>query len=207
MAIGINSLIRVNWLGRCFGQRIILTTGYKKTEVPGALDDEAELNGVIDDLIVGGAVDLLTDYMACLPASYSLEEVRAQQVYIQRLTAVQRVIITPGTHASPATVANDAACITLKGPLAGAKYRSNKHIGPIPDAASASGLLVAGFKTKLDALAGAMLTPVVLAGGQRYVPHVFKINNDLTQHNSILNQYSLGLQSRVQRRRTVGLGE
>jgi len=207
MAVPLNSLCRVNWYGRCFGQRIILTLGYKKSAGPVALDDEAEMNGVIDDLVVGGAVDLLTDYMACLPASYSLEEIRAQIVYLTRITAVQRVVVTPGTHASPATVANDSACITLKGPIAGARRRSNKHIGPIPDAASASGILTDAFKTKLGALADAMITNVVLAGGETYQPHVFRINNDFTEWHFLLNQYSIGLQSRVQRRRTVGLGE
>jgi len=205
MAVAIGQLIKVNWFGRCFGQRIILTTGYEKTEVLGALTTEEEMNGVIDDLIVGGAVDLLTDYMACLPASYSLEEVRAQVVKLTRETAVQRVIVTPGTHASPATVANDSACITLKGEFAGARFRSNKHIGPIPDAASAAGLLTAAFITKLNALGAALISNVVLGGGQKYVPAVWGPEVVPTAHR--LTQWSTGLQSRVQRRRTVGLGE
>lgn len=205
MAVLLNSLIKVNWFGRCFGQRIILTTGYQKTAFLGALTTEQEMNGLIDDLIVGGAVDLLTDYMACLPASYSLEEVRAQVVKTTRETAVQRVIVTPGTHASAATVANDSACITMKGEFAGARFRSNKHIGPIPDAASASGLLTGAFITKLNALAGALVSPSVLAGGQTYKPAVWGPEVVPTPH--LLTAFSVGLQSRVQRRRTVGLGE
>jgi hypothetical protein len=207
MAVPVESLVRVNWMGRCFGQRIVLTTGYKKTTGPVALTDEQEMNGIIDDLIVGGGVDLLTDYLACLPPEYAMEEVRAQVIHSTRTTAVQRVIATPGTHASSATVASDSACITLKGAFAGANRRSNKHIGPVPDAASAAGLITNAFTTKLNALGSALVSLVVLGGGETYTPTVWHIDpfNAATTHT--LNQWTVGTTSRVQRRRTVGLGE
>jgi hypothetical protein len=207
MAVPVNSLVRVNWMGRCFGQRIVLTTGYQKTGGPQVLTEEQEMNGVIDDLIVGGPTDLLTDYMACLPPEYSMEEVRAQVIHSSRFTAVQRVIVTPGTHPNSATVASDSACITLKGRFAGANRRSNKHIGPLPDAASAAGLLTNAFVTRLNNLASAMVSVVVLGGGETYTPSVWKIDPLNVASVHALNAWTIGTTSRVQRRRTVGLGE
>lgn len=205
MSISIGDGVRVQFKGWCFGQRIILTHSYRKLSGPDVLPVETECQGIIDDIIVGGGLDILSAYLACLPADYNTSGCSAQCVYTIRNTRVDRAFVTPGTHASPATVANDSACITLKGPIAGANRRSNKHIGPVPDAVSVAGLLDAAYVTKLTTLANKLVTPVVLAGGETYVAVVMGTNPGLGMFT--LEQHTIGPQSRVQRRRTVGLGE
>jgi len=199
------AVVRINWFGRCFGQRIMLTTGYIKTAGPSTLTVEQECNQLIDDLLVGGGVDLLTTYMACLPDAYSMEKVTCQVVSPLRYSAIQRTVVTPGTNVNPATVANDSACITLAGELAGARNRSNKHIGPIPDGASASGLLTVGYVALLTALKNKLLAHLTFESGVHYEPCV--INTPPLVGVGMLDRGTVGAQSRVQRRRTVGLGE
>lgn len=205
MSLGVNDIISVDYKGRCFGQRIILTTKYIKSAGPEILPNADEVNLLIDDLIVGGGVDVLTDYMACLAPEYALEEIRAQRIYIARDAYVQRLVATPGTHASSATVANDSACITLRTDQAGRNDISNKHIGPIPDAVSVAGLLTAGYRTLLANLATKLLTPAVIGTGETWRPIV--TGPHPVYLATLLTTAIVGVQSRVQRRRTVGLGE
>lgn len=204
--VPLTSVVRVNWYGRCFGQRIMLTTGYIKEAGAINLSVQTEMNALIDEMLVGGQLDILGTYMALLPADYALEKITAQVVQATRFSMIQRNVTTNGTHAAAATVANDSACITLSGELAGARNRSNKHIGPIPDAASASGLLQPGYVALLSALGAKLVTTLILpAGAETYVPCV--INTPPIVGVGVLDRHTVGPQSRVQRRRTVGLGE
>lgn len=203
MAVG--HIFGVNFMGRCFGQRIILTTKYRCTTEGVPIPVENELQNIVDQLVVGGAVDLLTTYLALLPTTYAMEEIRAQRIYTPRSAYMSRVVTAAGTHASPATVANDSAALTLRGVLAGKRNRGTKHIGPVPDAASASGLIVAGYKTLLSNLGDKLIQGLTTANGSTYVPVTTGANPSIGSPEMV--GYVVGAQSRVQRRRTVGLGE
>lgn len=205
LTIAINDLVRVNFIGQCFGQKIVLTHAYRKSAGNTALDFLTELGALVDELKVGGGVDLLTPYLACLPDDYQMVQIDAQKIKTTRYIKYSSPTVVNGTHISPATVANDSACITLKGELASRRSISNKHIGPVPDAVSNSGLLQAAYRTKLATLAEKMLVDMTVAGVNVYKPCI--INGPNAIGYTEVEFYSIGLQSRVQRRRTVGLGE
>lgn len=201
-----NDWVQCTWRGTCFGQRIILTHHYLVVGDWGVAttvaQDLAQINSELD---VAGAFDPTTDYLACLPPQYTLNEIRSQRIKANR--SVYRSlakVATVGTNANPATVASDAAAITCRGSNAGRSNLSVKKIGPVPDAASAAGLLTAPYTALLTALgsrlvqgftpagSGSLLTPIV--------PHADKVTFE------ILNNFLVGPESRVNRRRTVGLG-
>lgn len=202
-----NDIVRVTWRGLCFGQRIILTNDYL------VIGDINPITTVIEDLAniatviaVGGADDKTTRYMAALPPQYTLTDLRVQKLWPTRSAYWQNTFVgVVGTHASPATVANDSAALTMRTPFSGRKHRGTKHIGPIPDAASAAGLLTAGYRGIMATLGNMLLESIAPAGAAGFLkPGIY--NKPLSSITFTLN-WIIGDQSRVQRRRTVGIGE
>lgn len=199
-------IIQLTYFGRCFNQRIMLTHFYRYAGDTSDGTYAADLDDMIDQASFGGAWGLGDAYMACLPPQYAMEEMRAQVIAPGRQVYVGAA--TPGvvgTHVSNATVANDAAALTLRGPLARRSEIATKHIGPAPDNVSAAGLLTGGYVALMTSLAnslstirvgfmpGSTLTPIIYHRGSKTASIIFGIR--------------IGAQSRVQRRRTVGLGE
>lgn len=201
-----NDIVQITWRGSCFGQRILLTHHYKILgDYNAATSIAQDLDDITNNIHPLGANDKTTVYLACLPPQYNLIEIRAQRIRASRSAYRAQGNAFPGTHASPATVANDSACVTLRTENAGRSQVSNKHIGPIPDAVSAAGVLTPAYKLLLSSLGSALVTAFAPVGsGSIVTPVVF---NRTLLTSDVLNTYIVGEQSRVQRRRTVGLGE
>lgn len=207
MALQVDDVIRVDYRGTCYGQRIILTTGYRVTvNFTAGGSVSADLGLILNTIALGGVNDVPTFYLQCLQNAYTLEEVRAQVVFPIR-SAYRSVFYAADNAGSGGvgTVANDSAAITLRGPLAGRKNVSTKHIGPVPDSVSANGLLTNPYKVKLQALINALGTTMTPAGNPgRCLPVII---NKFAASTVQWTDARIGAQSRVQRRRTVGLGE
>lgn len=199
--------VLVSWRGLCFGQRIILTNWYTVVGDLNPLTTTAQdLANILNVIAPAGADDKTTRYLACLPPQYSLTEMRAQLISPQRSAYVPVAFAaTPGTNANAATVANDSAAITIRTPFAGRNFRGTKHIGPIPDGASANGLLTPAFRVLLSNLGTALIEAITPAGAGGFLANV--VYNQGTQVGTFTTNFLLGDQSRVIRRRTVGVGE
>lgn len=200
-------VVHVAWRGQCFGQRIILDQNYKILgDFPLADSFFQDALKIANLLLPGGAINVLTAYLAALPPQYTIDEIRIQKVSPAPRTAYFSVGLggAPGTHADAATVANDAACITMRTQKAGRNQVANVHIGPVPDAVSAAGLLINAYKVILTALGTKLVTSGVPVGsGSIIAPTILhKAGGD-----DLIQQFLIGPQSRVQRRRTVGVGE
>jgi len=201
-----NDIVLITWRGACFGQQILLTHHYKILgDYNAATSIAQDLDNITQNIHPLGANDVTTPYLACLPPQYGLIEIRAQRIKATRSAYRAEGNAFPGTHASPATVANDAACVTLRTDLAGRSQVSNKHIGPIPDAVSAAGVLTPAYKVLLASLGSKLVTAFAPVGSGSVVTPV--VYNRVLNTSDVLNNYIVGEQSRVQRRRTVGLGE
>lgn len=207
MPLALNDVLLVSLRGRCFGQDIILSHTYFVTTPPaGAPTTMDSLLATVNEVLNVAPASLANTYRACLPTSYQLLETRAQRISpVRSAYRSQATVNAFGTHVDPATVANDSAAITMRTDFPGRDQVGTKHIGPIPDAVSVAGLLIAGYKATLQSLATALLTPIVLpAGGGTLTPCVF---NQPTNTVTAVTASAIGEQSRVQRRRTVGLGK
>lgn len=206
MSIFVGDRLHISFLGRCFGQRIILGMDYRCRigTGPGTTYTQ-DANAIRNAIIAGGPQDLVTPYLACLPPQYNLETLRIQTYQPVRLAYVAFDVNSPGNNDDAASVANDSAAITMRTELAGRRFRGTKHIGPAPDAASVAGLLTAAYVEDLNEFATALLVEIApAANAMRLVPVVY---HKATNTSDDLTSFTIGRQSRVQRRRTVGLGE
>jgi len=163
---------------------------------------------LIDAMRAAGGSDILeTLYLACLPPQYTLLRWTAQKIAPVRYAYQYLTRDAAGTHASGTETANQAAVITLRTKLAGRKDISNKHIGPIPQAATvqADGLIVAAYKTLLNNLGIAMVQQISTPGTDTvFLPCVR--HNDPPNSLTVLFQAAVGETVNVMRRRTVGRG-
>jgi len=208
MAIAANALVQIQLIGSCFGQRIILTHWLSSLVAFPAINTYTDdLNAVLDQLAMGAADDYVTPYLALMPQQYAIFAMTAQAITPVRSVKVTRAINPPasGTHASPATVANDAAVLTFRTDLGGRNQVSNRHIGPVPDSVSDQGLIIPAYRLLMGTFATRLLSPVapVGLGGNMdaVVPHV------KTGTKNVLKTFVAQDTSRVMRRRTVRVGE
>lgn len=207
MALNDGDIVAVNYFGQCFGQRIILDTTYRvlgNFPIVNSFFQDAAL--IVTAVDAAGVIDVVTPYLACLPPQYSLDQIRVQRIHPGRTAYyAQSFAGVVGTNVNPATVANDSACITLRTQQSGRDQIANKHIGPAPDAVSAAGLIVAAYRTLLSNLGSKLVVSgVPPTSGSLIAPTIF---HKAGGTDDLVQQFILGAQSRVQRRRTVGIGE
>lgn len=208
MGILAGDKIQVSFRGTCFGQRILMVRLYEALG-PGVGGNSIrqDLQNINSELAAGGGFDLVTPYLACLPPQYTLQEIRSQVISPIR-SAYEGVAVVggAGTNVNPATVACDSAGIIVRTDLAGRKHRGTVKIGPIPDGASAAGLLTPAYKVLLTAVGSKLIqafTPVGW-GGTLVAPVMWdKVAN--TTRN--LQTFLIPDDSRVMYRRIVGKGE
>lgn len=209
MTIAPNDLFRVQAVGEIFGQKIVLTHAYSVLDTPGGVSEAAASTDLLEELRGGGGSDKWeTLYRAVMPPSYTFVKWRVQKVAPIRYRYYQVTRGVLGTHASDTEATNQTAVITFQTLLAGRNQVSNKHIGPIPQAATvqANGFVVAAYKTLLSTLADAMADDIL--GGvtaitfSPAIPHTSPLGT-----YTLIADYAIGDTINVMRRRTVGRGE
>jgi len=205
VALFLNDICLLTVKGRCYGQRIILTQPYRVSTV-GAPGENANVQ--LGYLAAGwNSVDPTSPfvhYMGCLSGDYQSLSIKTQVIHPVRLAYREDVQVSLGMGGA-GTVANDSAAVTLRTDLAGRKEIATKHVGPIPDDFSINGVLTEVAKTRLVAFGSAIRQTITSATSViKFTPIIFhradKTWTDITG-------YVIGEQGRVQRRRTVGLGE
>lgn len=208
MPVLVGDSIEVSWIGSCFGQKIVMVNTYKCAVQNLARTTAVTLQELLTVLNGAGASSITPQYLACLPPQYSLLETRAQVVHPTRQAYESQIFVggTPGTHASPATVACDSAAVTRRTALAGRRQVSTIKVGPVPDAVSAAGLLVAAYKLILETFAGRTTLPQLNpVGTEQFVPTILTPLG--ANDGRDLISFRIGDQSRTMHRRVVGLGE
>jgi hypothetical protein len=205
MALFLADKVLVTIKGRCYGQRILLTNMYRVSQTGAPLESANLQLGQLNDQVAnkpGGS--LLDAYRACLQGDYLTLEVISQVIAPVRIAYRSDVFTRPGL-AGAGTVANDSGAVTLRTAKAGRNQRSTKHIGPVPDGVSQNGLLMIPFKGLLSALGESLSAPIqIVANGLTFTSIVY--HKSTSTSDDVVN-WIVGDQSRVQRRRTVGVGE
>lgn len=205
MPVFVGDIVKLSIVGRCYSQRIMLTNTYRVSQAgtPGT-SVKQNLSSFIGAVDVAGAADIMTPYLDCLQGDYQSLSIRAQVIYPTRLAYVELESVHLG-QGGEGSVANDSACLTLRTDGSGRNQIANKHIGPVPDVVSISGVLTPAFRAKLSTLGGAMTASFQPGGaGAVYTPVIF---HKLNATSDNVTAWIVSEQSRVQRRRTVGLGE
>jgi len=210
MSVSAGDVFAAYVIGDIFGQRTMLTLGYKITAVGSAVSEAAAAVQIAFNLSgqVGSTVNLESPLRAVLPPDWELISIRAQRVRPIRMALQELILGVNGTHASSTEATNQAAVITMRSQLAGRKYVSNKHIGPLPQGATVqtNGLLTPAYKALLQDVADKLnLVMVDVPLGMTAEPGI--INADLGVN---FTKFTVGIPQdtiRVMRRRTVRVGE
>lgn len=208
MPVLVGDSIELSFIGTCFGQTIRFINTYKCAVQNLARTTTTTLQELITQVSAGGANDIMASYLACLPPQYSLLKIRAQVVHPTRSAYTEQVFVggTPGTHASPATVACDSASVWRRTALAGRRQVSTLKVGPVPDAVSAAGLLIAAYKALLTTFGADTIKPLVMpVGTEQFVATILTPGG--ANDGRDLISVGVGDQSRTMHRRVVGLGE
>lgn len=205
MPLFLNDIVLLTIKGRCFSQRILFTQTYR-VAVTGGPGESANLqlgylSAAWDHALVGG---IFGKYALCLSTDYQSLETRTQVIAPVRLAYRSDVNVGLGMFGA-GTVANDSAALTMRTEAAGRKEVATKHIGPIPDGASGNGVLELDYRANLVAFGSALRSDITDAGtGVSFKPVIYHPG---AGDWSDITSFVIGEQSRVQRRRTVGLGE
>lgn len=212
MAAGAGDVYSVNWVGSIFSQRIMLTTVYEILTVNAGVEPSSVRSAMLNELCNAGGGDLVeSDYLACLPPSYTLERVTAQPTFPIRLVYEDLIRGVAGTHAADTEASNQAACITFQTEYAGRDQVSNKHIGPIPQGATvqANGELTNAYKALLTTLGDSLTSNIVVAAlGLNMFPVIFHPNVvPPVSHTDRLQEFFVHSEIRTMRRRTLRVGE
>lgn len=212
MAAAIGDIMQLSYRGTVAGQRIIMTRFYRCTAPsdPGNTYQD-DMQGVIIEATKVAAGSISQTYLACLPSSYTLNEVRAQIVKPVRYVTVG-VFQTAkvGTNTGSGNVTNLAGVITFRTGLAGRKQVSNVHIGPVPSDAPSAGVLEAAYRLVLDNLKGALLNILTPSGFDvgSWTPCIWhrKVPGPAISYDYIQSGV-VQQTARTMSRRTVGRGE
>lgn len=205
MGVALGDKVQLRFYGQCYSQRIIFGMDYLVTQAAAPGDTYVfNMTSLINDVDVGGVNTIVPEYLVCLNTDYTLLKITAQVVKPVRLAYVAKNVARPASG-GVGNVANDSACLTLRTPNSGRDQVANKHIGPIPDSVSISGRLDIAYKAVVAGLGDKLIVPIQpVALGPIYAPVIYHRFPDTTD---IITSFIVGDQSRVQRRRTVGVGE
>lgn len=208
MPIVAGDTLRVQFRGYIFDSRIIMDLSYRcNVGAPGFYG--TILQELLAQVAGPGANAIMPQYLACLPPEYVLNEIRAQLIKPTRYAYVNLDTLgATGTNPASASVANDAAAIVRRTALSGRNQISTLKIGPAPDAVSVAGELQAGYLLLLNALGAATIKNLNLpVSTAQFTPCILSATGEAGVTPRDLISFFVGKYSRVNRRRTLGVGE
>jgi len=201
--IGVGSILEMSYHGKLDGQLFITQFHYLFATGTTIADGETAALEMIDNL--NNAGNLSDDYLACIPDEVTDIRLRAQWITPVRY----RYVIDPGgvragTVASPAMPSNVAVALTKTGEKANRHNIGTVHMPAVPTSFVGDSLVTVLGQIAYDELCSDIPDNFVLATGQDMRPVLF--NRPAPGTSVEIVQAFLQLTTRVNRRRTVGLG-
>jgi len=205
--VNVGDTIEVIMEGRSAGQATLNVFHYQITAAPiGGFD----WNGYADQLNVqfGNPGGFIEKYLACCSNEFTLRTLRVQAIRAVRYSYENfDKADEPGTVAEESLPPNDAIVITKRNDGTGRHSRGSFHMPGVPRTFVSNGDITAAGLAAYTAFAQEafqVLQLTVLSGTVDLTPVIFNRSNPLTSQQ--WNQFIVQHTSRVQRRRTVGLG-
>lgn len=210
MPAEVGDIFQVHAVGQAFNQRVMFTHNYRLTAVTAGTAETAARNSLLLGVsggVLGGDV-LESPYLAMLPPMYRLLYWECQVISPVRRTYQRLTRNQLGTHAAECLTVNHSLAISLRGETVGRKSHCTKHIGPTPetDAVMDNGIFAPDYIALGVLLKDSLISEVIDATiGATWTPIIYN-PGDLINFTPALYG-NVGSTVRVQRRRTVGLGE
>jgi len=189
--------------GRLAGQRVMNVFHYFMQLEGGVDDGHQECLDLMNTLQAGGG--FWDKYLACLSA-----DCIEMHMYAQWITDVRFAYVTSpvpdatGLAGQPALPPNDGAAITLRGDLADRHNLGRKAIPGVFQDYVVNGNLVLIYFGLLEDFCDKIVLEQVNPSGAEYLPIIF--NRATPELSPVITEAFPQHTSRVERRRTVGVG-
>jgi len=204
-SLPISSVIEVTYLGTLCGQRVMNTLHYRVTTPSTMVTVQEEMAQLATRFTDIGANDILTKYRLCVPESMVINSVVLQPVYFTRYRKFTYPVNKVGLS-DPTEVPNIQAAITFWTEFSGRDQVGGVRI-PASYQLAASGYWQAAYTQVLEDLADFITTIIIVTvGGGVYAPVIYHRKEDHVPKSDDIKGYIIQPQTRVLRRRTVGLG-
>lgn len=213
--VGSQDVAMVSFLGDLHGQRVITTWHYMIDISTVGTQDGQALATAMKNFFIGPG-KLYSRYLAVMPAEWVAEFMDIQWIAATRYRkdSFTRTDIGAGGTTS---VSNLACAITLQGDQASRRTQAVKHIPGVGGADATAGILNGAYLALAEALrneasadivvTGTTLHPIIYGRAITADPtHVPPIAGQ-TEKKTLISSGFVNSKVRVQRRRTVGLGE
>lgn len=213
--VGAEAVAMVSFLGDLHGQRVITTWHYMIDVATVGTQDGQALAGAMRTFFIG-AGKLYQRYLAVMPAEWVAEFMDIQWIAPTRFRKDSFVRTDIGGGGST-TTANLACAITLQGDQANRRSQAVKHIPGVGGADATAGLLNAPYLVLAEALrqeasndilvTGTTLHPIIYGRAIPADPTAVPPVAGQVEKRTLISSGFVNTKVRVQRRRTVGLGE
>lgn len=191
------------------GQKTMFTLHYHLDSLSGSSPSLADF---IEGLRL--ELDALGNISQQLAGCYSTNAVGGllsiQKVYPARyLKREQSSGFPTGTNSAATSPLppNVSMALTLRGDNSGRHFRGTKHLGCLGNNFVTDGIISAGGLLAMQELGDVLIVPLTFSvGGVTCVVSPVVLNRSAPNVSPVITSYVRGTTSRVQRRRTVGLG-
>lgn len=159
------------------------------------------INTLLSDTATVGSIGKA--FRDSIPGNVTINKVTSQQITTVRSAYREQVMGVLGAWLMGATTGNVSGCITLKGALAGRRFISNRHIGPLASNMYADGTLTNAAIVQFLALGDTLDDPQPLSLGTLNLQPI--VNHPGTEFTDV---FSFTVSDRVgtMRRRTLRVG-
>lgn len=206
--LAINDVVQVSFRGTLFGQKMLTILHYS-VNVVGTGTVESQLQELANALTIDNAgVNLVTDYLAAIGPSFSLDTIRCQRVDPTRSVYQVSTANLNGTFATDCTTANIAASLLKRTATPGRRGLGRVQLPGVPAAAYTGGNLTNAYLTTelsnlcQDLMAG-LTTPVSAVSMQPCIFNPGAAGSHFSPIVTVTPQETV----RVMHRRTLFVGE
>jgi len=202
------SILEVGIVGRHEGQRTLNLLHYKAENIAAEpLDFTPRAEEFFDQL---NALDgLIPRYLDCVGQDYTLSEIRLQLLSPTRYAYQVFVVNGVGSEAQESLPPNDGVTLTKKNDKVGRHNRGSIHMPAVPTTFVANGYITRAASLVYGNLSHKMIEPITLtqspSPAMAWQPVIY--NRLAPSTSPVYNQVQIQLTTRVNRRRTVGVGE
>lgn len=210
MAIAAGDLILIQFRGLIYGQRTLTNYGFRCMSSNSVSSDRTDQALIASHISTDTGTQLMGTYLAVVSPALTVQSINVQKLWPFRVRRTELAVALSGTNGTGPDTANVSAVITRKTDLGGRNQISNLHLPGVPltDMAT-NGEWDATMKTALGLHAVESYDTITVTDGGKTItlagciiqaPYGTGAHQMITAHT--VNPYV-----RVQRRRTVGLGE
>lgn len=198
-----NALVMVSCEGKLFGQQVINTFAYRKTDPTTNPDGKQTITDLLAALTGPGT--LVQEWANCMSISVVDLVVTGQMIAPARYTKVFAAgVPASGAVGDEALTPNTAVVITRRGELANRRNLGNIHVPGVPFSYQSEGEVTEVAFAQYAELAGKMTEIINLADDQQFTPVIFNREQPSLSPPAVSTIVQRTI--RVMDRRTVGRG-